>query len=102
MYTSQICLIETNLKALAVFYNSSMAGLKLLKAAFLKSAFHKNLLKNSAALIIIIGDLIATGLRRYQHTWKNYLKDALNLGISGDRVENGGRGIFLCSMQTCL
>ena len=37
MYTSQICLIETNLKALAVLYNSSMAGLKLLKAAFLKS-----------------------------------------------------------------
>ena len=38
MYTSQICLIETNLKALAILYNSSKAGLKLLKAVFLKSA----------------------------------------------------------------
>ena len=50
--------------------------------------FHKKLLKNSAAPIIIIGDQIATGLRRYRHIWKNYFKDAINLGISGDRVKN--------------
>ena len=50
--------------------------------------FHKKLLKNSAAPIIIIGDSIATGLRRYQHIWKNYFKDVINLGISGDCVEN--------------
>ena len=50
--------------------------------------FHKKLLKNSAAPIIIIGDPIATGLKRYQHIWKNYFKDALNLGISGDHVKN--------------
>ena len=50
--------------------------------------FHKKLLKNSAAPIIIIGNSIATGLRRYQHIWKNYFKDAINLGISGDRAEN--------------
>ena len=50
--------------------------------------FHKKLLKNSAAPIIIIADSIATGSRRYHHIWKNYLKDALNLGISGVGVEN--------------
>ena len=33
-------------------------------------------------------ELCNRGLRRYQHTWKNYFKDALNLGISVDRVEN--------------
>ena len=50
--------------------------------------FHKKLLKNSAAPVIIIVDSIATGLRRYRYIWKNYFKDAINLGISGDRVEN--------------
>ena len=48
--------------------------------------FHK-LSQNSAAPIIIIGDSISTGLRAYQHIWKSYFKDALKLGISGDRVE---------------
>ena len=50
--------------------------------------FNKKLLKNSAGPIISIGDSIATGLRRYQHIRKNYFKDALNLSISGDHVEN--------------
>ena len=50
--------------------------------------FQKNFLKNSAAPIIIIGDLIATGLRKYRHICRNYFKDALNLGIGGDRAEN--------------
>ena len=50
--------------------------------------FQEKLLKKSAAPIIIIGDSIATGLRRYRHIWRNYFKDALNLGIGGDRVEN--------------
>ena len=48
----------------------------------------KKFLKNFAAPIIAIGDSIATGLRKYRHIWRNYFKDALNLGISGDRVEN--------------
>ena len=34
-----------------------------------------------------IGDSIVTGLRGYGHIWRNYFKNALNLGISGDRVE---------------
>ena len=55
---------------------------------------NKKLLKNSVAPIIIIGDSIATGLRRYRHIWKNYFKAAINLGISGDRVE-----IFLWRAQ---
>ena len=45
-------------------------------------------MKSSATPIIIIGDSIATGLRRYQHIWRNYFKDVLNLGIGGDHVEN--------------
>ena len=32
MYTSQICLIGMNLKALAILYNSSKVGLKFFKA----------------------------------------------------------------------
>ena len=50
--------------------------------------FHKKLLKNSAAPVIIIGDSTATGLRKYRYIWKNYFKDAINLGISGDRLKN--------------
>ena len=50
--------------------------------------FQSKLSKNSAAPFIIISDLMATGLRRYRHIWRNYFKDTLNLGISGDSVEN--------------
>ena len=32
--------------------------------------FQKTLSKNSATTIIVIGDAIATGLIRYQHTWR--------------------------------
>ena len=48
----------------------------------------KKHLKSSAAPIILIGELIATGFRRYRHIWRNYFKDSLNLGISGNCVEN--------------
>ena len=44
--------------------------------------------KNSAAPIVIIDASIAAGFRRYGHVWGNHFKDALTLGISGDRVEN--------------
>ena len=47
----------------------------------------KKLLKHSAAPFIIIGDSIATGLRKYQHNWRSYFKNSLNLGISGDPVD---------------
>ena len=50
--------------------------------------FHKKLLKNYTAPIIIIDDSIAAGLRRHRHIWKNYFEDAINLGISGYHVEN--------------
>ena len=39
--------------------------------------FQKNLLKKSAIPTIIIGDSIATSLRRYQHTWMNYFKTSV-------------------------
>ena len=52
------------------------------------NTFQKKFFKNSAASIIITGDSITTGLGRYRHIWKNYFKDTLNLGISGNRVEN--------------
>ena len=60
--------------------------------------FQKIFLKNSAGSFIIIGDSITTGLRRYQYIWRNCFKDALNLGINGDRVENvlwRSRNIYL-------
>ena len=53
-----------------------------------KTYIPEKTLKNSDAPIIITGDSIATGLRRYKHVWRNYFKDAVNLGISGDHVEN--------------
>ena len=34
-------------------------------------------LKNSTAPIIIIGDLIAAGLGRYERVWRNYFEDTL-------------------------
>ena len=61
--------------------------------------FHKKLLKNSTAPIIIIGDLIATGLRRHRQIWKNYFKDVLNLGICGDRIDNVLRSEWNISLQ---
>ena len=63
-----------------------------------KHTFHKKLSQNSAAPIIIIGDSTATGLRRYRQISKNSFKDALNLCINGDPVENvlwRGRDISL-------
>ena len=51
-------------------------------------SFQKKILTNSAAPIIITGDSIATRLKRYRHIWRNYFKDALNLGIGGGRVKN--------------
>ena len=53
-----------------------------------KLGWQEKLLKNSAAPIIVIVDSIATGLRGYRHIWRNYFKNVLNLGISGDRAEN--------------
>ena len=52
--------------------------------------------QSSVAPIIMIGDSVAAGLRRYGHACRNCFKDALNLGISGHHVENVlQRGIFL-------
>ena len=37
---------------------------------------------------IVISDSIAGGLARYPEVWLLYYKNALNLGIGGDRVEH--------------
>ena len=36
---------------------------------------------------ILIGDLIAAGLGRFSNVWHNFFRNALNLGIGGDRTE---------------
>ena len=56
---------------------------------------------------IIIGDSIVAGLRRYTNIWNNLFGDRfINLGISGDRVENvlwRARGIpFLLSLKSVV
>ena len=39
--------------------------------------------------VIIVGDSIVYGFKRYQHVWNNYFgKEALNYGIKGDKIEN--------------
>ena len=60
---------------------------RIQKLGWQETYFPKKLLKKSSAPIII-GDSIATALRRYRHIWRNYFEDALNLVVSGDRVEN--------------
>ena len=48
----------------------------------------KETINNSAAPIIIIVDSIVAGLREWGHVWRNYFKDALNVGISDNRIKN--------------
>ena len=97
MLPGKLCIIQTdimNRDARSFTKNNYTKSYRLLEPHLNKLGWqkthisHKKPLKNSATPIIIIGDSIATGLRRYLHIWKNYFKDALNLGISGDRVEN--------------
>ena len=42
------------------------------------------------ASVVVIGDSIVTGVRRYLTVWRNFIlrNKAINLGIGGDRIEN--------------
>ena len=71
------------------------------KTTTLSSRFYKNgwfnsdklqqdkLRKSKAASLLLIGDSIAYGFKRYPHIWeKRYGNLAVNCGIAGDKVEN--------------
>ena len=42
------------------------------------------------ASVVVIGDSIVAGLRRYPTVWRNFILQykTVNLGIGGDRIEN--------------
>ena len=83
-----------------------MSNSKLLKLGFycsvsctpLKHLFKKNWselfmnhqidLSCSTPSTIVIGDSIAAGLARFSDVWHNFFRNALNLGIGGDRTEH--------------
>ena len=51
---------------------------------------HCFLLNSKSVKSILIGDSLMAGLHRYCKIWNNFfkLKDALNCGIGGDKVQN--------------
>ena len=83
-----------------------MSNSKLLKLGFYRSVsctpvkrlFKKNWselfmnhqidLSCSTPSTIVIGDSIAAGLARFSDVWHNFFRNALNLGIGGDRTEH--------------
>ena len=50
----------------------------------------KELLRKSNAPVVVIGDSIEAGLRRYPTVWRNFILQykTINLGIGGDRTAN--------------
>ena len=82
-----------------------MSNTKLLKLGFYRSVSCtpvKRLFKNNWSELfmnhqinlccntpsaVVIGDSIAAGLARFSDVWQNLFRDALNLGIGGDRTE---------------
>ena len=50
----------------------------------------KELLRKSYASVVVIGDSIVAGLRRYPTVWRDFILryETINLEIRGDRVEN--------------
>ena len=53
-----------------------------------KINYHQERINVMKPKSIVIGDSIAAGLARYPEVWLQYFKNALNLGIGGDRVEH--------------
>ena len=51
---------------------------------------HCSMIKDAKPNTLLLGDSIVAGLSRYPNVWNEYFapRDALNLGIGGDRVEN--------------
>ena len=64
---------------------------KLSKIGWIKTHCHqKELMRKSYASVVVIGDSIVAGLRRYPTVWRNFILQykTVNLGIGGDRIEN--------------
>ena len=61
------------------------------KIGWIETHYHqKELLRKSYASVVVIGDSIVAGLRRYPTVWRNFILQykTVNLGIGGDRIEN--------------
>ena len=78
---NQFLVIGDDLKTCTTFLQSWMASK------------HKNFVKianRSNSSILLVGDSIFQGLRRYHCVWNNYFEPLgiLNFGIDGDRIQN--------------
>ena len=61
------------------------------KIGWIETHSHQNkLLRKSYASVVVIGDSIVAGFRRYPTVWRNFILQykTVNLGIRGDRIEN--------------
>ena len=61
------------------------------KIGWIETHYHqKELLRKSYASVMVIGDSIVAGLRRYLTIWSNFILQykTINLRIGGDRIEN--------------
>ena len=61
------------------------------KSGWIETHYHvKELLRKSYASVMVIGDSIIAGFRRYPTVWRDFILPykTINLGIGGDRVEN--------------
>ena len=61
------------------------------KSGWIQTHYHqKELLRKYYASVVMIGDSIVAGLRRYPTVWRNFILryKTINLGIGGDRIEN--------------
>ena len=61
------------------------------KSGWVETHYHqKELLRKSHASVLVIGDSIVAGLRRYPTIWRDFILryKTINLGNGGDRVEN--------------
>ena len=61
------------------------------KIGWIETHYHqKELLRKSYASVVVIGDSIVAGLRRYPTVWRNFILQyrTVNLEIGGDRLEN--------------
>ena len=61
------------------------------KSGWMETHYHqKELLRKSYASVVVIGDSIVAGLRRYPTVWRDFILryETINLEIRGDRVEN--------------
>ena len=61
------------------------------KIGWIETHYHqKELLRKSYASVVVIGDSVVAGLRRYPTVWRNFILQykTANLGISGNRIES--------------